>query len=240
VSDRIYLPEMAGQGEMDVVDSEAHHLLNVLRVADGDRFEAFDGQGRTASAVVIAKGRKSLRVSLSASREDKQELPLELTVAVALPKGDRVRFLVEKLTELGVECLIPLVTARSNSRSTGSQAEKLDRYVIEACKQSGRNRLMTIGDAQDVSAFAQTASQFGHSIILEPRAAKSLAGSLSGTGRTAAICVGPEGGWTANETESLVSAGWVPYKLGWNILRTETAAIASASIVIELAAGRLT
>lgn len=240
MSDRIYLPELAGQSELDVVESEAHHLLNVLRIAEGDRFEAFDGQGRTASAVVIAKGRKSLRVSLSSHREHKQDLPLKLTVAAAMPKGDRVRFLVEKLTELGVERLIPLVTARSNARSTGSQTEKLDRYVIEACKQSGRNRLMTIGDPQDVPALAQTASQFGHSIILDPRAAKSLADSLVGTGRSAAICVGPEGGWTADETDNLISSGWVPYKLGWNILRTETAAIASTAIVIELAVGRWT
>lgn len=242
VSDRIFLPEMTGRDELEVSGSEAHHLLHVLRVSVGTSLDAFDGQGLTASATVIAKGRKNLRVALSGQRIEQPLAPIELTVLAALPKGDRIRFLVEKLTEIGVHRLIPLVTARSNARSlarsTGSHSEKLDRYVVEACKQCGRNHLMIVNDDREVSSMPEITGQFDQSILLDPRATTSLATGFSVSVRTAAICVGPEGGWTESETDTLANSGWMPFRLGWNVLRTETAAIAGASIALELASSR--
>src|SRR5262249_62180235 len=81
-------------------------------------------------------------------REIDRELPFELVVAVALPKGDRQRWLVEKLTELGVTTMVPLITERSVAQPNGSALERLNRAVIEAAKQCGRNRLMMIAQPQ--------------------------------------------------------------------------------------------
>jgi len=156
-----------------------------------------------------------------------------LTLAVALPKGDRQKWLVEKATELGVTRLIPLVTERGVAQPTEAALERLRRSVIEASKQCGRNRLMEIGAPCAASeCFAQASAEAIH-IVADPTGESLVAQSWSrraGTTATPMIAaVGPEGGFTPEEVAAAQVAGWRLVSLGSRVLRVETAAIALAA-----------
>jgi 16S rRNA (uracil1498-N3)-methyltransferase len=203
--------------------SEAHHLLHVLRAAPGMVVTLFDGSGMEFDAEVAACGRSTVDLNVIERREVNRELPFPLTLGVALPKGDRQRWIVEKAVELGVTRLVPLVTERSEKQS----GEKLGRYVVEASKQCGRNRLMEIADPQRWSDWLATipdgeAAEPVRAWIAHPTGCPLAAGDASHD-RPALIAIGPEGGLTDEETAA--AAGWELIGLGPRILRIETAAI---------------
>ena len=154
------------------------------------------------------------------------------TAGIALPKGDRQKWLVEKLTELGVTELVPLVTERSVAQPTDKAAERLDRAVVEAAKQCGRNRLMRIAPPQVWSAWLKSAES--------PKAPRRLVAHPGGMPLAqldlrevvaTQFAVGPEGGLTDSEIADADAAGWQQVSLGARILRVETAAIALAAAV---------
>ena len=141
---RCFIPEPPR--DRAVLDgSEAHHLLHVLRVAPGDRIDLFDGRGNAYEATVTRCERASVEVEVGPAIPSTNRAAPEVVLGVALPKGDRQRWLVEKCTELGVALLVPIVTQRTVATTKGA-AGKLQRYVIEACKQCGRNTLMHIAE----------------------------------------------------------------------------------------------
>src|SRR3954468_10272635 len=144
MSERFFSPRPITAGGMMLDGPEAHHLLHVMRAAVGDEITLFDGSGAEFRATVETVRRTDAELRIVERNEIDRELPFELVVGVALPKGDRQKWLVEKLTELGVSTLIPLITERSVSQPTGNVLERLRRTVIEAAKQCGRNRLMQI------------------------------------------------------------------------------------------------
>ncbi|MEM9657181.1 MAG: RsmE family RNA methyltransferase, partial [Planctomycetota bacterium] len=133
---------------------EAHHLLHVLRLSPGDGVTLFDGEGAQYDAEVFSCGRSTVELHVGEAHAVDRELPQLLTLACPLPKGDRQRWIVEKAVELGVTRLIPLQTDRSGSGG----GVKLKRYVIEASKQCGRNRLMRIGPQLSWSNWLQFGS----------------------------------------------------------------------------------
>lgn len=209
--------------------SEAHHLLHVLRAAPGMVVTLFDGSGMEFDAEVAACGRSTVDLNVIERREVNRELPFPLALGVALPKGDRQRWIVEKAVELGVTRLVPLATERSEKQG----GEKLGRYVIEASKQCGRNRLMEIADTQRWSDWLVTmprgdAAMPVRAWVAHPTGRRLTAGDSSHD-RPAMIAIGPEGGLTDDETVEAVAAGWELIGLGPRILRIETAAIALTS-----------
>jgi 16S rRNA (uracil1498-N3)-methyltransferase len=203
--------------------SEAHHLLHVLRAAPGMVVTLFDDSGMEFDAEVAACGRSTVDLNVLERREVDRELPFPLTLGVALPKGDRQRWIVEKAVELGVTRLVPLITERSEKQG----GEKLGRYVIEASKQCGRNRLMEIADPQRWADWlamipgSKPATPV-RAWIAHPTGRPLVAGDVSHD-RPALIAIGPEGGLTDEETAA--AAGWELIGLGPRILRIETAAI---------------
>ena len=140
--DRYYSAEPITDHSVTLTGSEAHHLLHVMRAQPGLELIVFDGQGGQFAAEVTKCQRSTVELSVGPRQDIDCELPFELTLAVALPKGDRQRWLIEKSVELGVTRLIPLQTDRTVAKSEPNA--KLARYVIEASKQCGRNRLMEI------------------------------------------------------------------------------------------------
>src|SRR3990172_5610067 len=130
---------------------EAHHLVEVLRLCEGAEVSLFDGKGGAARARVhrIAGGEVELRIL---GPERSRESPLSLTVAVAPPKGDRMSFLIEKLTELGVTRVIPLETERG--RSVGN-LERFRRIALESCKQSGRSRTPEVQEPRSIASVLE-------------------------------------------------------------------------------------
>lgn len=210
-------------------------MLHVMRLTGGAKIELFDGNGNVAEGVVEKTTRKSLVVTTGNVTAIDRELSIRLVVGVALPRGDRTRFLVEKLTELGVTRLVPLTTARATAKPGDGTVEKLTRYVIEASKQCGRNQLMQVQSATRIEDFLDLSSVCESAFLLHPESSVALsAGDVRASG-SVAICVGPEGGWTENELQMITDAGWQSRCLGARILRTETAAIVLASVLSTLA-----
>ncbi len=208
--------------------SESHHLLHVLRAAPGESFTLFDGSGCEFEAEVTACGRSMVEFAVVARRKVDRELPFPLTLGVPLPKGDRQRWIVEKAVELGVMRLVPLRTERSVA--TGERAgEKLDRYVIEASKQCGRNRLMELAEPQSWTEWLAAPAD-ARRWIADPTGEAISVSELDQTGPTFAA-VGPEGGLADNEVAAARNAGWKIVSFGPRILRIETAAVALASVL---------
>jgi 16S rRNA (uracil1498-N3)-methyltransferase len=213
--------------------SEAHHLLHVLRAAVGMRVVLFDGLGAEYDADVSACGRSTVDLQVIERRDVDRELPFALTLGVPLPKGDRQRWIVEKAVELGVTRLVPLRTEHSVATGDG-KGEKLDRYVIEASKQCGRNRLMEIASPQSWGEWLSAAEAPARRIVADPTG-QPLLPTPSASSMAIVAAVGPEGGLTNAELDATRAAGWEIASLGPRILRIETAAVALAALLTQAA-----
>ena len=153
MSDRFFVSEPITDDHATLDGPEAHHLLHVMRAAVGTAVTLFDDSGAEFTAVVESTRRSEATLRITERHEVNRELHFPLTVGVALPKGDRQKWLVEKLTELGVTTLVPLITERGVAQPTASAVERLARSVIEAAKQCGRNRLMQIAEPQPLDGI---------------------------------------------------------------------------------------
>lgn len=228
MSQRYYCSEPITGPQVLLAGSEAHHLLHVMRAQPGTQVVLLDGHGSEFDAEVTACGRSTVELAVGAQRSNDRELPMELVLGIPLPKGDRQRWLVEKAVELGVCRLVPLRTERSASSSDGSPGAKLARYVIEATKQCGRNRLMEIAPpcAWDEwlrqSASRRLVAHFGGQPIGEVDLQSS---------QPTLLAIGPEGGFTDEEAAQALADGWQLVDLGRRVLRMETAAVALAAAV---------
>ncbi len=240
MAERYYVNSPLAPGTIVLEGPEAHHLAVVCRVRAGDRVYLFNGDGRQYPALVNAAQRKHVELTVDAVEAPPRERVSPLEVAVPLPKADRATFLVEKLTELGVTALAPLRTARSVVHPRETRLEKLQRTVVEASKQCGRNVLMRIEPLTDWQDYCRRAElpldrSFAH--LGRNRAAMGRAISAVTSGRV--VAVGPEGGFTDEEAILASEAGWRIIGLGPRVLRVETAAILLAALTLgpELAGG---
>ena len=211
--------------------SEARHLAAACRARAGDLVCLFNGDGREYPAEVVRVDRRSVELDVKGPESPERELGFPLQVAVPLPKGDRAQFLVEKLTELGVTSLVPLRTRRSVVHPGESKIEKLERWVIEASKQCGRNVLMRIEPLADWAEFCARADLPAQKLLADPSGAPFRRDPQGSAGSPVALAVGPEGGFTSEEVEMARAAGWQMVGLGTRILRVETAAILLAGLV---------
>jgi 16S rRNA (uracil1498-N3)-methyltransferase len=237
MSERFFSSQAITSEQATLDGPEAHHLLNVMRAKVGAKITLFDDSGAEFDAIVEATRRADATVRILERHEIDRELPFDLTLGVALPKGDRQKWLVEKLTELGVTTLVPLITERGVAQPTENAAERLERAVIEAAKQCGRNRLLKTARPlawSDWIALGWLGSNeseppgIPRRLIAHP-GAHPLAAFDFRSPRPARISIGPEGGLTDEEIEQAISAGWQQISLGPRILRVETAAIALAA-----------
>lgn len=234
--DRYFVQQPIAGDVASLFDEEAHHLTHAMRARPGDEVIVFDGSGAEWHASVTRLGRSEVEVRLLSRREVDRELPLDLTLMVALPKGDRQRWLVEKAVELGVRRFVPLVTDRGVAQPVDKAVARLRRTVIEASKQCGRNRLMEIAAplaARDVCAAPPDADSIR--AVADPSGHQSLQ-SLLADGFTSAtrsiyFVIGPEGGFTSDELTIAHLHRWLVVNLGPRILRIETAAIYVAAAV---------
>jgi 16S rRNA (uracil1498-N3)-methyltransferase len=234
MADRYYCDVPITTDRAELKGPEAHHLLHVIRARVGDRVTLFDGSGCEFPAVVERLGRADVELAVLDRVAVDRELPMELVLAVALPKGERQKWLVEKVVELGVARLVPLVTARGVAQPWGQAVDRLRRGVIEASKQCGRNRLMEIGFPKAWPEFLDATEQIPCRWLAHPHtAAGTVVGSGGGWdrgGKSITLAVGPEGGFTDEEVAAAVAAGWQTVDLGPRTLRVETAAIALAAL----------
>src|SRR6478672_6735494 len=146
MSDRFYVEQPILGPTAELAGDEARHLATVMRLSVGHEITLFDGGGNEFIARIAKVTKQSVHCDILERREISRELPFSLSLAVALPKGDRQKWLVEKTTELGVTRLIPLITERGVAQPVEGAIQRLRRGVIEASKQCGRNRLMEIAE----------------------------------------------------------------------------------------------
>lgn len=207
---------------------EARHLSRVMRAKPGDEIIVFDGTGRSGPAVITKIDR--VHVDLKLGPLATEPMPkCCLTVAVALPKGDRQKWLIEKMTELGVTKLIPLITERSVALPTASAIERLRRGVIEACKQCGRSRLLEISHAHHFSELLAGSS--AEKRLLANPSGSPLLTAIDPIPVDVLIAIGPEGGFTPDEIVAAKQANFTQVSLGDSILRIETAAVTVAAVI---------
>ena len=214
--DRCYCPGFAIDAACHLDGDEARHLARVRRVAVG--------------AEVVALGRD--RVDLRPARAVPPRPPgrVMLTLATAIPKGNRFDWLVEKATELGVERLTPLVTERSTVDPRSAKLDRLRRAIVESCKQCRRDRLMALDEPIRWDRWlAQLDPLDDHRWVAHPGGTPpELAPSIGRGGRVVAA-VGPEGGFTDAELDLARRAGFERVDLTPTILRIETAGVALAA-----------
>ncbi len=235
MADRYFTPSPIRPGRITLSGDEAKHLVRVARRQVGDVVEIFDGRGNGALAKVLSTERDAVVLEVGNPVPDRDP-DLSLTLAVAVPKGERFDWLVEKATELGVARLVPLRAERSVVDPRSAKLDRLRRVIVEASKQCGRNRLMILDEPRTLRDYLENepsnrrflANQGGMEIRQWPP---------TGPDRTTALAIGPEGGWTAAEVDQATALGWIPAGLGTTRLRVETAAIAGAAVLFAFSQG---
>lgn len=230
---------------------ETRHLRDVLRLKGGDEVFIFDGEGHEYQGIVAGSERAVKRVGQRDSaatlevREQvapwRPESPLELSLGVALLKGEKFDLVVQKATELGVIRIVPLMTKRADVRwrhtesETGQRTMRWQRLALEAAKQCGRARVPTIETAQPLATIIAPESPAGTRLLFAERDGQSMSVLMehSDAPRAARVMalIGPEGGWDDEELEAAKEAGWMIITLGGRTLRAETAAMVVAALL---------
>jgi 16S rRNA (uracil1498-N3)-methyltransferase len=236
VARRVHLENVRAGATVALDPRQAHHLRDVLRLADGATVEVFDDSGQVGEGMLFLQdGNVSVRIHRA---EALRQVPtLQLNIAAAVPKGDRADWMVEKLSELGVHAFIPLAAARSVVLPEGkSKRDRWNRIATEAAKQSRRRGVMRITELTDVAAALQSSRYRWFLSTEQPDAAPiAEAAALLAPGAALTAFVGPEGGWTDAERQQFLAAGAKPVRLTETILRVETAAVATAAVLLTLA-----
>jgi 16S rRNA (uracil1498-N3)-methyltransferase len=245
---RVYIDgELSPGSIVDLAKDTASHLAKVLRARSGDQIVLFNGDGREFSGAIEAVRGSRVSASIGAARTVDRESPLKITLVQCVPRGDRMDFIVQKATELGVARIVPVLSQRSVVRLDEGQAASKQAHwqavAVSACEQCGRNRLPSIESAQSLLNYLGAMAPLGAAgadlrLVLEPERAEQAPGTLRSSQlggdafSIAAIAIGPEGGFAPEELEAFDLSSFSRASLGPRVLRTETAAI-SALVMLQ-------
>ncbi len=218
---------------------EAHHLINVRRVTEGEELHLFDGTGKQYIAKVKSIAGGQIQAAIL-SQEKSKVSKVSLTVYQSIPKGDRADWLVEKFTEIGVSSFIPLVTERSVIKEVSeNKKQRWERLSMAAAQQCLRPDLMNIKPAVNFIEAAQKIDKASINVIpwegadVDAGFEQQLAKRGADKQINCNIFIGPEGGFTIGEIETAKSSDLVPVSLGSRILRTETAGLVAAVLALS-------
>ena len=220
-------------GTAELRGDQARHLSRVLRAEPGQQYEISDS--RSAYLAEILEARVDRVVFRVLEALDSPEMPVQITLLAGLIKFDRFEWMIEKTTELGVDRILPVETARSEKglfKASEKRVERWARIAREASQQARRLRAPEILPAAGLeTALAEPADCH---YVLEEASAPPLLQQLPAArhrGVRVAMLVGPEGGWTDAERRLTATAGWRPVSLGPQVVRAETAAAAAVAVV---------
>ena len=212
----------------------ARHV-QVLRMQPGDALTLFDGAGGEYAATVERMGRSDVSVAVGAHLPVEREAPRAVHLAVGMPANERMDWLVEKATELGVASIQPLATAHGVLRLSGERAEKKrahwEAIAVASCEQCGRNRVPVVHPVQSFAGWidaqpAESTAAVRLVLSLADGTRAMHAVQLPG-GHGALVLSGPEGGLSSTEEQQAIVRGFAPVSLGARVLRAETAALAA-------------
>lgn len=235
---RFFLPrKQIHDGHGIVAGQELEHLRRVLRLKPGDPITVFDDSGWEHEAVIRSLGADEGRIEILRSSEARRESPLQITLAVGLTKGDKLDFVVEKATELGVQAIIPFSSAFSvpklDERKIAARTERWQKIALSATKQCGRTRVPEIEPLRGLpELLARSEPQALKIFFWEKEAERSLRQlhDKYSSAQALLLAIGPEGGFSAEEAELARGCGFELAHLGRRILRAETAAVTALSL----------
>jgi 16S rRNA (uracil1498-N3)-methyltransferase len=235
---RFYVPNpKIEKGKLKVEGQSVRHIRNVLRLKKGDGMTVFDGSGKEYNGTIVGESSSSVIMAIQEVLPSKIESPLEISLAQSLLKGEKMDYLIQKATELGVREVVPFFSSRSVPLLEGSKrSARLRRWVkiaIEASKQCGRGMVPVIQPIQEYSGLLLSASQDSLRLILWEREGARLGEVLTRVKEKTKVffMVGPEGGFSQEEVEKAKKAGFLPISLGERILRSETVSLSLLSIL---------
>ena len=232
---RYLLRPLPPPGPVQLPEEIAHHLGRVMRVALGDRVTLFDGEGRECHSLVLVvagRGKKmTVQVEVQAAYAVDREPTVTVEVAFAMPKGNRGDWVFEHGTEVGIATFHPIITDRSSGRERSGRWPKI---LSAAAGQCDRARVPTLSPARTFEQFI-AASDLPEERYLADPAGPPLTRSHSGK---ALLLVGPEGGLTEQEIAAAEDRGFARRSLGVTTLRTETAVVAGAVLLLQTGADR--
>lgn len=235
---RVHCGEPLASGGTFALPAGAARHVQVLRLQPGDALTLFDGRGGEYDAQITRMGRSEVQVLVGAHHAVERETPVDVHLAVGMPANERMDWLVEKATELGVASVRPLVSERSVLRLAGERAQKKQAHwqaiAIAACEQCGRNRVPVVHPVQSLAAWLATQQQPGLVLSLRGGAAPL---PLAGSGKQVTLLSGPEGGLTPAEEDAAFARGWRPVQLGARVLRAETAPLAALAVLTLAGSG---
>jgi 16S rRNA (uracil1498-N3)-methyltransferase len=233
-------------GLVELTRDTAAHLVKVLRARNGDELVLFNGDGREYGGTIEAVRGSRVSASIGAARSFDLESPFKLTLVQCVPRGDRMDFIVQKATELGVARIVPVLSQRSVVRLDAEQAASKQAHwravAVSACEQCGRNRLPAVEAPQPLLSYLGALEPPDMSgellrLVLEPERAGQPSPSAQRRGIAdsaatgAQIAIGPEGGFAPEELEAFDLSAFGRLRLGPRVLRTETAAIAAIAVL---------
>lgn len=236
VMPRFFVAEQPENGVLTLRGENAHHAGRVLRLRPGEPVTLCDGKGTDFDCTIASVEKESVVCRVQRSHPTETEPKQQLTLFMALPKGDKMEFIVQKAVELGVREIVPYLSKNCVSRpdKTEKKVERWQKIALEAAKQCGRGYLPAVGA---VVSFEQAAAQAAQSetalFFYENERQTGLRDALSdGVGKTVSLVIGPEGGFAPEEAALAVRTGLTSVSLGTRILRCETAPVAALAAVL--------
>jgi 16S rRNA (uracil1498-N3)-methyltransferase len=210
-------------------ESATAHFIRVLRLALGDCCVLFNGDGHDFDARIVAVHKRGCEVQIEAMRVIDNESPLRIVLLQGIARGEKMDWILQKSTELGVTAFVPVGSERSEVKLDGERADKRLAHwhsvVVAACEQSGRARVPDIAPLQALDVALSRLPDASVRWCLDPAAATAIACLAAPGDQPVVIAIGPEGGWSPRDRALLSDAGFTGLRLGPRILRTETAGI---------------
>ena len=211
-------------------EDAAAHLVRVLRLREGDACVLFNGDGFDHDARLTEVGKRGATADIVATRAVDVESPLRITLLQGIARGEKMDWILQKATELGVAAFVPVSSDRSEVKLDAERAAKRHAHwrsvVTSACEQSWRARIPAVVAPRSLAAALASLPEGPARWLLDPVAATGVA-AMPAPGAEVVLAIGPEGGWSANDRAALVAAGFDGLRLGPRILRTETAGMAA-------------
>ncbi|MNV15996.1 16S rRNA (uracil1498-N3)-methyltransferase [Acidovorax sp. 94] len=243
---RFHCPALLATGaELDLPPGAARHV-QVLRLQPGDTITLFHGgqaesdPGGEFDATILKMGRSDVRVVVGAHHATEREAPRAVHLLAGITANERMDWLVEKATELGVASITPLVAERSVLKLKGERAEKKIAHwqavAVAACEQCGRNRVPVVHNAVDLAGWvrAQAQATTVQRLLLSLRAGTAPLHTAAGPAGPVVFLSGPEGGLSSTEEDLALQHSFAPVTLGPRVLRAETAPLAALAALTLL------
>ena len=234
---RVFINQKIISSEIiSLTEDKVHHIMHVLRLRVGDQIKLFNNTGLEFRAEIIEATKKTIRVQVKDDGQLGNESPLTITLCLAISRGSRMDFSIQKAVELGVTTIIPIISEFGNVKLTGSRTDnKLSHWrkiIIGAAEQCGRNKLAELQSPIIFNEYLNSDST-ATKLILHPGVEQMMSKITIKNGRLI-LMIGPEGGFSDLELQRASDNNYIPISLGPRVLRTETAVVCSLSNAQQL------